>query len=182
MLSCSDCLARHSEYLDGVLSAEVANQMTAHLAACADCARYDRVLRRGVQLLQSQPVLDLPADFFGRLQYRLAAEERRAMRPVSSLPAASLGVAAMLAFLALMPVLLQRSPSNATVSAIVPASAVATEIAWHGESAVQVPSRSHVHLASRRLAWAPSSESHVIEPTYTPVILESPTAPPRYSE
>jgi hypothetical protein len=175
-------LARHSEYLDGVLSAEWAEQMTAHLASCADCARYDRVLRRGVKLLQAQPVLDVPAEFLGELQYRIAAEERRALRPVSSLPAASLGVAAMLAFLAMMPVFMMRSSNNATAAPIVPASAVATEIAWHGENAVQAPTRSHVHLATRRLAWAPSAASHVIEPKYTPVILESPTAPPRYSE
>ena len=181
MLSCSDCLARHSEYLDGAVSAEVARAVRAHLAECQGCARYDRVLRRGLQVLQSQPVLNVSPDFLGALESRLAAEDRRAWRVMSALPAAALGVAAMLAFLAVMPVLMLRSANGAAAaSQIEAASAIATEIAWHGESAVQQPERAHVHLATRRSAWSPASSAHVIQPKYTPVILESPTAPPTY--
>ena len=181
MLSCSDCLARHSEFLDGMMDPGTEALWQAHLAGCAECARYDRVLRRGLRLLSARPPLEPAPDFIIHLQHRLAAEDRAmTMRPIRSLAVASISVAAMLAFVAWLPVMLQSGGAVPTVAVAEAPSPVATEIAWHGESAVESQPRAHVHFA-RRLAWSPSSNGHVIEARYTPVVYESPTAPPSYT-
>ena len=180
MLSCSDCLARYSDYIDGVLDAESAEQWRLHLVTCPDCARYDRVLHRGLKLLGQQPTMELGADFYAQLGQRLEGEDRRAYtRPMTSLAAGSIAVAAMLAFAAWIPVLLLSDGNAPNAIAQESASAVAAEIAWHRESAVDETTSPHVHLA-RRLAWSPTSSGHVIEAKYTPVVLESPMAPPSY--
>lgn len=180
VLSCSDCLARHTEYLDGMMDAASAAQWRAHLAECPACARYDRVLRRGIAHLAARPELQLTPDFEIELQQRLIHEERRqAMRPMTSLAAATLAVAAMLAFAAWLPVLLLSRSAEQPV-AVVPASAstVASEIAWHAENGVQQPASLHLHQARR--ATLLSVRAPAIEPKYTPVVLESPIAPINY--
>jgi hypothetical protein len=179
VLSCSECLARHSEYLDGVMDAATADQWRAHIAGCTGCARYDRVLRRGLKTLIAQPLVEPDPDFSAELNRRLAFEDRRfAMRPITSLAGASVAVAAMLAFAAWLPfLLLTNSPNQQVIAAS--ATQVATEIAWHGESAVDHRTTSYVHQA-RRVIW-PASNSHVIETKYTPVVVESPIAPLSYA-
>jgi hypothetical protein len=177
VLSCSEWLARHSEYLDGELDAVTADAWRVHLAECSRCGRYDRVLRRGITTLGRQPQLEPAQDFMLLLQQRLVAEDRRrALRPMSSLATASLAVAAMLAFAAWLPVMMLAGEEQQAVEAL-EASPVVTEIAWHRESAVEARA-GYVHLA-RRDAWLPSAEGHVMEARYTPVVLESPTAPLR---
>ena len=179
MLSCSECLARHSEYLDGVMDSATAEQWRAHIAGCTSCARYDRVLRRGLKTLTAQPVIEPDPDFSAELNRRLAFEDRRiAMRPITSMAGASIAVAAMLAFAAWLPFLLLTDSSNQQIIAA-PATQVATEIAWHGENAVDHRTPSHIHQA-RRIVW-PANNSHVIETKYTPVVVESPIAPLSYA-
>jgi anti-sigma factor RsiW len=181
VLSCSDCLARYSDYMDGVMDADTAAQWRSHLSTCPDCARYDRVLRRGLKLLSEQPSAEPADDFFLELNHRLMREDTRAhTRPMTSLAAGSIAVAAMLAFAAWIPVLMLSQGSTPDATAAQPASAVATEIAWHRESAVDQRAQAHIHFA-RRLAWAPTSSGHVIEAKYTPVVLESPISPPVYA-
>jgi anti-sigma factor RsiW len=185
VLSCSDCLARHSEYLDGVMDNVTTEEWRIHLAECAECARYDRVVRRGLKVLAAQAHIEPSSDFMAQLQRRLAVEERRtALRPMTSLAGASLAVAAMLAFAAWIPVLIlanDSAPQGAQVTVFEPVSETASEIAWHVERAVDRRAPTHVHLASRRVAWAPTSTGDMIAPDYTPVVLELPTAPPHYS-
>jgi predicted anti-sigma-YlaC factor YlaD len=185
VLSCSDCLARHSEYLDGVMDTITADVWRTHLAECADCARYDRVVRRGLMVLAAQPHIEPTPDFMTQLQQRLSIEDRRtAMRPMTSLAGASVAVAAMLAFAAWIPVLIlvnDSQPVPAQVSQAAPVSETASEIAWHAERAVERREPGHIHMASRRVAWAPTSTGQMITPDYSPVLLESPIAPPNYS-
>ncbi len=152
-----------------------------HIARCPGCARYDRVLRRGLKYLAAQPQVEPSEEFTAQLHYRLAFEDGRVgVRPITSLAAASVAVAAMLAFAAWLPVLMLSNPEQSVVSgAIVPASAVASEIAWHGEGAVESRPSTHIHQA-RRVIW-PSRGHHVIEANYTPVVLESPIAPLSYA-
>jgi hypothetical protein len=177
VLSCRECLARHSEYLDGEMDAVTAAMWRAHLAECPRCARYDRVLQRGIRTLTAQPQLLPQSDFMLQLQQRMLAEDRRAvMRPFSSMATASLAVAVMLAFAAWLPVMILAGEEKQAVAVAEAASAVATEIAWHGESAVESRASGHVHFA-RREVWLPSTATHVIETRYTPVVLESPIAP-----
>jgi anti-sigma factor RsiW len=183
VLSCSDCLARHSEYLDGLMDAATAAEWRSHLAGCASCARYDRVIRRGVKVLAAQAEVEPSTDFMTHLQQRLLQEDRRAaMRPMTSLASASVAIAAMLAFAAWIPVLMLATESDRAVATAEAqsVSAAASEIAWHVEGAVERRAPEHIHLA-RRVAWAPSTADNVIEPKYTPVVLESPIAPLTYS-
>ncbi len=57
-MTCGEFLAQHSEYLDEELGAQAAAEMGLHLAGCTRCARYDRVLRRGLELVREmEPVL-----------------------------------------------------------------------------------------------------------------------------
>jgi hypothetical protein len=164
--------------VDGEMNADTAATWGAHLAECAHCARYDRILRRGIKTLSIQPQLLPTSEFMSQLHQRLLAEDRRVVRPLSSLTTATVAVAAMLAFAAWLPVMILAGEEKQAVevAAREAASAVATEIAWHAESAVEARSSGHVHLA-RREAWLPSAEGHVIEARYTPVVLESPIAP-----
>ncbi len=179
MLSCSDCLARHSEYLDGLMDPAASELWRAHIADCATCTRYDRVLRRGLKTLAAQALIEPDSGFTSELHRRLAFEDHKlAARPITSLAAASVAVAAMLAFAAWLPVLMLSSTRDDAVAAA-SASPVASEIAWHGEVAVERHAPSHVHQA-RRVLW-PTDTDHVIEPKYTPVILESPIAPLSYA-
>lgn len=166
--------------MDDVMAA----QWRAHLSSCPDCARYDRVLRRGVSYLNAQPAPQVTPDFAGELQERLAVEERRLlMRPVTSLATASVLVAAMLAVAAWIPVLLLSRASDPTsvVASTASASTVASEIAWHAENAVERQLPAHVH-PPRRVVWLTRTAPPVIEPKYSPVILESPIAPLRYAQ
>jgi hypothetical protein len=157
-----------------------ADRWRAHIAGCASCGRYDRVLRRGLRTLAAQPHVDLDADFTSELHRRLASEDRRfGTRPITSMAAASVAVAAMLAFAAWLPVLLLTNGPEPVIAA--PATPAASEIAWHGEGAVEYRAPSHVHQARRVVVW-PTHHAHVIEPKYTPVVLESPIAPLNYAQ
>ncbi len=182
VLSCSECLARHSEYVDGIMDAGTAAQWRTHLENCPDCARYDRVLRRGLTYLAAQPRAELTPDFTLQLQHRLAFEERRAaLRPITSMATASLLVAAMLAFAAWVPVLmLARSDEPGAPVSSAPASPAVVEIAWHAEDAVDHQLPAHVHQAVRRALLLPDAASPIIEPAYSPVVLASPIAPLNY--
>ena len=183
MLSCKDCLARHSDYLDARLDAIAAAEIREHLASCPRCARYDRVLRRGVKILASQPPIEPSPDFIFQLDQRIQFEHQRAaFQPVRFLAAASVAVAAMLALAAWIPVLMLATQDKVAVDVVpaVEASPVSAEIAWHGARAVDNATSSHVHMVSRG-SWPPSVENHPIAPRYTPVVVESPTAPINYS-
>jgi hypothetical protein len=152
----------------------------AHIAGCASCTRYDRVLRRGLKTLAAQALIEPDVNFTSDLHRRLAFEDHRlAARPITSMAAASVTVAAMLAFAAWLPVMMLTNPPKDKAAASASASQVASEIAWHVESAVETSAGSHIHQA-KRVIW-PANSDHVIEAKYSPVILESPIAPLSYA-
>jgi anti-sigma factor RsiW len=176
-------LARHSEYLDGRLDAIAAEEVRDHLASCPRCARYDRVLRRGVKILAAQPPIEPTPDFAFQLQRRLEFEQRHAaLQPMRSMATASVAVAAMLALAAWIPVLMMATEEREALSAVqtAEASPVSAEIAWHGAPAVDEEAHAHIHLVTRG-GWQPSAEHHPIAPRYTPVVVGSPTEPINYS-
>jgi anti-sigma factor RsiW len=157
VLSCAEVIARHSEYVDGELPPLETEKWRAHLATCTICARYDRVLRKGVQLLHDT---DLQADpeFIQHLRYRIADEDHRmTMRPIGMNAGAVASVAAVVALAAWLPVAVMKSQeSPAATSPSV--STAANEIAWHRDEAVTL-----IHGA------------------YSPLVVEPPTAPPSYT-
>lgn len=70
-MTCQEYLALYSDYLDERLGAAARTRCTAHAEACRSCARYDRVMRRGLQLARSLPEIVPSSDFDQRLQHRI---------------------------------------------------------------------------------------------------------------
>lgn len=107
LISCEHFIALYSDLRDGELSLPLQVEARSHLAECASCARYDRVIRGGVALAKDLPAIEPSPDFLSRLQHRIlhVEEERRAggRRLGSGIPpaiavalAASIAVAAWL--------------------------------------------------------------------------------------
>ncbi len=101
-MTCEEYLARHSEYLDEELGTEAAAEMRRHSAGCARCARYDRVLRRGLALVRDlEPVLP-SRDSYLSLHEHLA--RTTPVPPAVAVPrvplAASIAVAGVVALVA----------------------------------------------------------------------------------
>ena len=85
-MNCRDFLARHTEYVDGVIDAEGAARMSAHARTCPRCARYDRIVRRGGALVRELPALTVSPDFEARMRHRLyhVRDELAERRPVAA--------------------------------------------------------------------------------------------------
>jgi anti-sigma factor RsiW len=93
-MDCIDFLARYSDYDDSLLSAAELERFRAHLLACASCARYDRVLRKGRMLARQRAPVQGGEAFAPRLQRRLWQERTTRRRPTVPGPG---GVATALA-------------------------------------------------------------------------------------
>lgn len=100
-MTCGEFLALHSEYLDEELGAEAAAAMRLHLAGCSRCARYDRVLRHGLDLVRGLEPVVPSTDSYLALHQHLA----RTTPPPSAVPprapfAATIAVAGVVALVA----------------------------------------------------------------------------------
>jgi hypothetical protein len=107
-MSCDDFLSLYSDYLDERLPPAAAARLRAHAAACLRCARYDQVMRRGLELARAMPAVEPSHDFHARLQHRLlhVREEIGADgSPVGGGAAVSLALALLLAVAAWGPML-----------------------------------------------------------------------------
>ena len=118
-MHCEDFLSRHGEYVDGMLSLVEASQLRGHMAECSNCARYDRIVRKGLTLVTELPEIQPSLDFEQRLQHRIFHLEDEMtftqQRPAVGV-AAALAVAAMIALLAWSPLLIQRATTAASVA------------------------------------------------------------------
>ena len=81
-MTCSDFLARYTDFRDGGLSLEAAGRCGDHLQSCPACRRYDEVVSRATDLLRAMPGAEPPEDFQARLQHSIYSlhEERRRQR------------------------------------------------------------------------------------------------------
>ncbi|MEX0935408.1 MAG: zf-HC2 domain-containing protein [Gemmatimonadota bacterium] len=81
-MTCSTFLARFSEFHDGGLGPDEAESFREHIRTCRSCERYERVVRRGGEVLRENPGAVLPSGFRDRLQHSilLLDEERRRRR------------------------------------------------------------------------------------------------------
>lgn len=71
-MNCREFLSRHSEYVDALVDSVEAERLRSHAAACASCARYDRVVRRGTDLARDLlPRFQVSEDFVPRVRHRL---------------------------------------------------------------------------------------------------------------
>lgn len=179
MFGCKEVLAHHSEYLDGELTLEEREAVRSHLAVCASCARYDRVVRRGVELLARDTSPELDTDFLQTLHTRLAREDERiAMRPASIAATATLSIAAVLVLVSWMPTFLSNGRSGAPP--MLQAGLNASEIAWHTGFAVE-PRDAHSAMPAPDVSLtSTNADIELIDRGYSPLILEAPTAPPTY--
>lgn len=117
---CHRFLEEYSDFRDGRLPPARAAELGRHLVECPCCARYDRVMRRGADLLCDLPSAEASEDFLPRLQHRIynveqGLESRSAGRFGGS--AALVGVAAVgllaffwLPFAARVPLEMELSP------------------------------------------------------------------------
>ncbi len=120
LCDCNRFLQEYSDYRDGALSAEREAEFREHVNACPCCARYDRVLRAGSELLSSLPSEEPAEDFMPRLTHRLYnVDEGLTAMPAHQFAgaAALVGVAAVgilalfwLPFAAIVPVEMQLDP------------------------------------------------------------------------
>jgi putative zinc finger protein len=112
MIDCNTFLERYSAYLDHDLTVAERDEMEAHADECPDCAHYDRVVRRGTDVLRGLPELEVSEDFGDRLRWRLYAaeeEDRRARRMAAPAQAVgTLAIAAMLSVAAWVPLMRPR--------------------------------------------------------------------------
>lgn len=117
MLECSHFLAAYSEFRDGVLDADLSEAFRSHLDECDSCARYDRAVGGGVDLLLGRGEIEPSEDFALRLQGRLLSLEREmdAQRSASGASAAVTFVIALALGVAAWTPALRRSPSPAVL-------------------------------------------------------------------
>jgi anti-sigma factor RsiW len=133
MMDCDTFLDGHSDFRDGLLMLPDRVAFEAHLRECDHCARYDRVLHKGVQVLRNRPELEVSDDFMDRLQHRLyhvddeMANARRRRGPVSRGAVAALVAAASVAAVALIPQLYTGAGPTVTMLPSVAATAPAAE-------------------------------------------------------
>ncbi|HSL69811.1 MAG TPA: zf-HC2 domain-containing protein, partial [Longimicrobiales bacterium] len=105
-LSCREFLERHSEYLDGQLPALATREFDQHVRLCESCSRYDRVLRRGLLLARNLGEVQPSANFQEKLHARLMRlEDEPVQRPIVAGLGTAVVIAAVLALVAITPVL-----------------------------------------------------------------------------
>ena len=135
MMDCDTFLDGYSDYRDGLLAAAEHAAFDDHLAGCASCARYDRVVAGGVQVLRGLPEPQVSEDFMERLQHRLwheqddmaAARARRARQAPRRAAAVAMAAAASIAAVALVPGVYSRLAPTVTMLPSVPATTPAAE-------------------------------------------------------
>jgi anti-sigma factor RsiW len=120
------------DYVDGVLSTAEAEQVKAHIAACAECARAERKLRNLLQSAAALPQsIEPPAEVWANVQARTTARPARAAALWSlRYPLAAAAVVLIIASSTVTALLLKRqTPATATASTSNAVSLVALEAA-----------------------------------------------------
>ena len=194
-MTCGEYLARHSDYLDEELDAEAAAEMWVHMASCERCARYDRVLRRGLALVRELEPVRPSADGYLALQRHLA--RTTPAPPELGMPRASLaatiavaGVVALVAWSALFRATGVPASAAGESAPRLPDAPVelSAEPADEGPGATAQPLLSGVdvilpmmHAPADRPVWlnAPAAlvptRARVLTPgPYTPLLLQTP--------
>lgn len=76
-MDCRAFRSLHGDWVDDVLGSRTANRISAHLAECPACARFDALARRALMVARSAPPIECSADFSARLAQRIAEERRQ---------------------------------------------------------------------------------------------------------
>ena len=73
---CEDVLENCSDYVDGGLTASVADKFRAHLETCTDCNTFHATFRATVLTLRDLPKKQAPPGLREKLRARIAAEAK----------------------------------------------------------------------------------------------------------
>ena len=95
----------HAEYVDGVLPMVRMRSFDAHAGSCRGCGDYDRVVRRSLLLARNLPEIQPSAHFHESLQARLMGVDAEASRSMTANNATVVVIAAVLALVAITPLL-----------------------------------------------------------------------------
>jgi hypothetical protein len=168
-LSCRDFLEGHTEYLDGALEDSTAQRFDAHVRDCKRCERYDHVLRRGLFVARNLPEVYPSEHFHERLQARLMQIDADGLQqPIVAGPAALVMIAAVLAFIAITPLLRLADRESAVPAPAVSGPVVPFSFAPAGAS--PLPGL----IESKSLpALLPAAE-----PSFSPVVVLPPAVQP----
>ena len=71
VMDCEEFLQGYSDYSDRLRTPEQLRDFESHMRQCQTCARYDRVVRQGIDLFRQLPRPDTSPDFLPRLRHRL---------------------------------------------------------------------------------------------------------------
>lgn len=77
-LTCFEVLAQLSDYLDGTLATRIRDQVHAHVASCADCARFGGAVATVLAAVRAAGAPPSPGEADPRLAERLDTAWRRA--------------------------------------------------------------------------------------------------------
>jgi hypothetical protein len=138
-MACAEYLEDHAAYMDGFLGAAESASHEAHADSCASCARYARVLNRGLALVRELPEIEASPHFEERLRHRIfhiedaAHLEARKMDARSGRSLAGVAIAATIALIAWSPMVVQMferasSSSDANVTHVAARGSLMSEI------------------------------------------------------
>ena len=122
-MGCEEFIALTSDSVDGLLTAEEQRRYDAHGESCASCARYRRVLSRGLKVVAELPEIQPSPDFALRLHKQLRAVDEEMLtrhRSVTSGVGVVFAVSALVALAAWAPLLLQRTSAAPAIVAETP--------------------------------------------------------------
>lgn len=106
-MTCQDCVNQETDFIDDALTPLERARHASHLERCTSCARYHRVLARGLQLVRDMPEIQPSPGFRGTLHRRLRAvqdDRIRRERAVLSGATAAIALAGLIALAAWAPV------------------------------------------------------------------------------
>lgn len=155
-------MTRHSEYVDGRMDALEAARWRRHVERCASCGRYDRVVRRGGELVRDLPRVEPSPDFRPRFRHRLfhVRDELSARRAAPNGGTVTLLAVAVVVAAASWGTFIRSGPGGTSAGS---GSADAAAVAERSATTEARSDRSSLGLGRR--AWRRSfAESSVIAP------------------
>lgn len=101
-MGCEDFLEGYSNFVDGRFEPPVHATFETHLESCDSCARYHRVVQRGLFIYRNLPELQPSSDFLPRLRHRLYhVDDEERLTGGTPVGSAALVAVAAVGFLAL---------------------------------------------------------------------------------
>jgi len=107
-MTCEECIALASDYIDAALNPLDAIRFRAHIAVCARCGRYQGVLERSLRIAREMPEILPSTDFEWRLNRRLRELDEELVTHQNSVRSGVvvvLGLAALVVFVSWAPIL-----------------------------------------------------------------------------